>query len=75
MNCPLADAQLKQAEQMKEIVEELAALVGGNTTNGDQRGMELAVSHKKRKQLPDHKLKKVLPDEVIPMDDDYFNDF
>jgi len=76
-----------QAEQMKGIVEELVALVGGST-NGARRGPTPAIkaSHagfhtglvrpaKKIKKLPVHQAKEVSPEQFIPLDDDTFKDF
>ena len=80
-----------QAEQMKGIVEDLFALVGGNK-NGSRSVSHTAVMapktlkqrllsssafkpKPKNKMLPVHKAKEVSPEQVIPLDDGDFNDF
>ena len=84
-----ASEQMKaQAEQMKAIVEELVAFVGGGSPNGtggrpspaiktSDAGLhtELAAPPEKFKKLPVDKTKQVLPEQIIPMEDDDFKDF
>jgi methyl-accepting chemotaxis protein len=76
-----------QAEQMKAIVEELVVLVSGGTnsagrspspaikssTAGFQR--ELAAPPKNIEKRVTHRVKEVLPEQVIPMDEEDFKDF
>jgi methyl-accepting chemotaxis protein len=76
-----------QAEQMKAIVEELVALVGGSTNSARRSPSpaiksstasfhtELAAPPKKIKKRVTHRVKEVLPEQVIPMDDEDFKDF
>jgi methyl-accepting chemotaxis protein len=80
-----------QAEQMKSIVIDLFALVGGNK-NGSQSVSRTAVKapktlkqrllstsafkpKAKNTMLSVHKAKQVSPEQVIPLDDGDFNDF
>jgi methyl-accepting chemotaxis protein len=78
-----------QAEQMKEMVNQLVALVG-NIGNGAGNGHVLArktlhaptrralavpAKRAKRKTFPHPKAMEVRPEQVIPMDDEDFKDF
>ena len=74
-----------QAEQMKGFVDDLVAVVGGNTGSGEKASQTqvrapkavttraLAVHAQKAPAV--HQAKEVSPGQVIPMDDDDFKDF
>ncbi len=78
-----------QAEQMKEVIGDLAALVGGNDnrassmqqygvgSKGGERAPGADLGSPKAISVPREKTgaKNVNPEEVIPMDDDDFQDF
>lgn len=73
-----------QAEQMKAIVKDLMALVGGRTNGSGHSHSPVIKSasasfHTQMAASPQkmvtHRAKEVLPEQVIPMDDDSFKDF
>jgi methyl-accepting chemotaxis protein len=76
-----------QANQMKAIVKGLVALIDGSTY-GARRSpspaikssipgfhRELATPPTKTKKMVTHRVEEVLPEQVIPMDDENFKDF
>jgi methyl-accepting chemotaxis protein len=75
-----------QAEQMKDVVGELVALVGGNGNKADRRNhavigkenddaTEVGTGTRKALAAPVKKAEEDKPDQVIPMDEDDFRDF
>ena len=78
-----------QAEQMKGVVSELVAMVGGSGRRNNQRIDSLAksdvhsthyalaepIKKSRGKEMMVHEAKEVNPEQVIPMADEDFKDF
>lgn len=73
-----------QAEQMKSIVEDLMALVGGARHSAGVKKAHKSLLHKaiekpgkmpKTKAVAVHRAQEVSPEKLIPLDDDEFQDF
>ena len=71
-----------QAEQMKGVVNDLVAMVGGAQKDAGIKKSRKKVKHQKVKKpvamtkaVTTHQAREVRPEQMIPMDDDDFKDF